>query len=50
MHVSFGPGEHMMHSVPNTGDTDIDFLTVEFLDGPNAPLPVPDSVRLASGT
>lgn len=48
MHVVFGPGEHMVHCVENTGDTDLDFTTVEFLDGANPPLPVPDGVRLAA--
>ena len=45
-HLNFGPGEHMVHSVENIGDTDLIFTTVEFLDSPNAPLPVPDEVRL----
>lgn len=46
MHISFGPGEFMVHSVLNTGDTPINFVTVEFLTGPNASLPIPDHVRL----
>ena len=45
-HLNFGPGEYMVHSVENIGDTDLLFTTVEFLDSPNAPLPVPDEVRL----
>jgi hypothetical protein len=45
-HFSFGPGEFFAHSVENIGDTDLLFTTVEFLDGANTPLPVPDSVRL----
>jgi hypothetical protein len=45
-HLNFGPGEYMVHSVENIGDTDLVFTTVEFLDSPNAPLPVPDEVRL----
>jgi hypothetical protein len=45
-HFTFGPGEFFAHSVENIGDTDLLFTTVEFLDGPNEPLPVPDSVRL----
>ncbi len=45
-HLNFGPGEYMLHSVENIGDTDLVFTTVEFLDSPNAPLPVPDEVRL----
>jgi hypothetical protein len=36
----------MLHSVENIGDTDLLFTTVEFLNSANAPLPVPDGVRL----
>ena len=46
-HLDFGPGEHMVHSVENLGDTPLEFTTVEFLDSPNEKLPVPASVRLA---
>lgn len=45
-HYHFGPGDHMLHSVENIGDTDLIFTTVEFMDGTNPALPVPDSVRL----
>ena len=45
-HLDYGAGEHMVHCVENIGDTDLNFTTVEFLDSPNPPLPVPDSVRL----
>jgi beta-alanine degradation protein BauB len=45
-HFRFGPGEFFVHSVENVGDTDLLFTTVEFLNGANEPLPVPDSVRL----
>jgi hypothetical protein len=46
-HFYYGDGEYMLHSVENIGDTDLLFTTVEFLDGPNAALPIPDSMRLA---
>lgn len=46
-HFTFGTGEYFVHSVENIGDTDLLFTTVEFLDGANDPLPVPDSVRPA---
>jgi hypothetical protein len=46
-HFKFGPGEFMVHSVENIGDTDLLFTTVEFLDSPNSPLPVPDDIRLS---
>jgi hypothetical protein len=45
-HVTFVKGEYFVHSVENIGDTDLLFTTVEFLDGANPPLPVPDAVRL----
>jgi hypothetical protein len=45
-HASYGPGECKIHDLENTGDTDLIFTTVEFLDSANAPLPIPDEVRL----
>jgi beta-alanine degradation protein BauB len=48
MHLSYAKGEYMVHSVENISDTDLLFTTVEFLDSANAPLPVPDGVRLAA--
>lgn len=45
-HLSYGIGEHLVHSVENFGATDLLFTTVEFLDSANAPLPVPDCLRL----
>jgi beta-alanine degradation protein BauB len=44
-HLHFGEGEFMIHDLENIGDTDLVFTTVEFLDSPNAPLPVPASAR-----
>lgn len=44
-HFEFGPGEYMVHSVENIGDTDLLFTTVEFLNS-SAPIAVPDSLRL----
>jgi len=37
-HLSFGPGESMIHDLENTGDAALSFVTVEFLGGANAPL------------
>lgn len=48
-HLGFAAGESMAHSLLNTGDTDLVFTTVEFLDGANARLPVPESVRRRPG-
>lgn len=45
-HFKYAKGEYMIHSVENIGDTDLRFTTVEFLDSPNEPLPIPDGVRL----
>lgn len=45
-YFDYGEGDQMVHSVENTGDTELIFATVEFLEGPNTPLPVPDSIRL----
>ena len=46
VHLDFGPGEYMVHSVENIGDTELQFTTVEFLDSPNPKLPIPAHVRL----
>ena len=45
-HLHYGRGEHLVHCVANVGATDLLFTTVEFLASANAPLPVPDGVRL----
>lgn len=45
-HFTFAKGEYFVHSVENIGTTELLFTTVEFLDGANEPLPLPDSVRL----
>jgi hypothetical protein len=46
MHLTYGPGEYLVHSVENIGDTDLLYTTVEYLQSANAPLPVPEGVRL----
>lgn len=46
-HFDFGLGEYLLHSVENIGETDLLFTTVEFKQSANAPLPVPEGVRLA---
>lgn len=45
-HFEFGTGKYMLHSVENIGDIDLLFTTIEFKDSANAPLPIPDSIRL----
>lgn len=44
-HLDYGPGEYMLHSIENIGDTDILFTTVEFKHSANEPLPIPEAVR-----
>lgn len=36
----FHPGEYLLHNLENMGDSRLRFLTVEFLDSANPPLPV----------
>jgi hypothetical protein len=43
--LRFGEGESMIHDLVNTGTADIVFTTVEFLDSPNRPLPLPAEAR-----
>ena len=45
-HLTYGPGEHLLHSVENVGKTDLLFTTVEYKVSANSPLGVPDEVRL----
>jgi beta-alanine degradation protein BauB len=44
-HESYGPGEYKVHDLENIGDTDLTFVTVEFLDSANKPLDIPQAVR-----
>lgn len=46
MHLTYAKGERLLHSLDNVGKTDLLFTTVEFLDSANAPLSVPDNVRV----
>jgi hypothetical protein len=39
-HLEFAEGEGMQHDLENTSDSDLVFVTVEFKDSPNAPLPL----------
>ena len=49
-HFHYGEGEYMLHSVENIGDTELLFTTVEFIDGENRPLEIPDGYRLKEPT
>ena len=43
-----GAGEYFIHGIENIGQTDLIFVTVEFLLGGNPPIEVPDSYRLVT--
>jgi beta-alanine degradation protein BauB len=45
-HRGLRANEYLVHAVHKIGDTDLSFTTVEYLYGPNKPLPIPDHVRL----
>lgn len=45
-HFRHGPGEHFVHAIENVGDTELTFVTVEFLQGDNPPIAIPESARL----
>ena len=45
-HYAFAPGEYLLHSIENIGGEKLIFTTVEFLNGPNEPLKLPDCVRV----
>ena len=47
-HESYGPGQFKVHDLENLGDREMIFNTIEFLDSPNKPLPVPDTARFAA--
>ena len=44
-HETYGPGEFKVHDLANTGDREIVFMTVEFKDSANTPMPLPDGVH-----
>lgn len=44
-HESYGAGEFKVHDLENIGDRDMVFMTVEFLDSANKPIPLPAAVR-----
>jgi beta-alanine degradation protein BauB len=48
-HETYGRGEYKVHDLQNIGDTELTFVTVEFLDSANKPLPIPKAVQLQAG-
>ena len=47
-HETYGSGEYKVHDLENIGNDDMIFMTVEFLQSANAPMPVPQDVRQAA--
>ncbi|MCC7345815.1 MAG: hypothetical protein IT538_00310 [Variibacter sp.] len=47
-HETYGAGEYKVHDLENIGDSDMIFMTVEFLNSANAPMAVPAEVRRAA--
>lgn len=44
-HEKYGPDEYKVHDLQNIGNSDLTFVTVEFLDSANKPLAIPQAVR-----
>jgi len=44
-HESYGPGQYKVHDLQNLGDREMVFMTIEFLQSANKPLPLPEAVR-----
>lgn len=44
-HESYAAGEYKVHDLENIGDKDMIFMTVEFIDSANKPLPLPTEVK-----
>jgi quercetin dioxygenase-like cupin family protein len=48
-HETYGAGQLKVHDLENLGDQEMVFMTIEFKDSANKPLPLPDTVhRLAA--
>ena len=45
-HFRHGKDEYFVHAIENVGDTELIFVTVEFLPGDNQPIPLADDVKL----
>ena len=44
-HETYGKGEFKVHDLENIGDRDMIFMTVEFKNSANQPMPLPAGVR-----
>ena len=47
-HETYGAGQCKVHDLENIGDAELVFMTVEFLNSANKPLPIPQASRLAA--
>jgi hypothetical protein len=45
-HFHHGQGDYFIHAIENVGQTELIFITVEFLGGDNPPLHIPQDQRL----
>jgi hypothetical protein len=46
-HETYGPGEYKVHDLENLGEKELVFMTIEFLDSANQPMPLPAQIRAA---
>jgi hypothetical protein len=47
-HERYAPGEYKIHDLENIGREELVFTTVEFLDGANKPLEIPEATATAA--
>jgi quercetin dioxygenase-like cupin family protein len=47
-HEAYVQGEYKVHDLENIWDKEMVFMTIEFIDGDNKPMPVPEKVRAAA--
>ena len=44
-HETYAADEYKVHDLENIGDQDMTFMTIEYLDSANKPMPLPSEVR-----
>jgi quercetin dioxygenase-like cupin family protein len=47
-HEIYGTGEYKVHDLENLGDKEMVFMTIEFKNSANKPMPLPEQLKLAS--
>ena len=45
-HETYGTGQFKVHDLENLGNKEMVFMTIEFLQSANKPLPIPNAVRM----